>query len=134
MKVLDFADGVNLNGVHPQLVAMTYRAAVLYHVATGRQRWLRVTSGVRSHARQAELVRLGASQTQNSYHIYGKAVDLAIMETVGNTNRASWDFELYRDLNEQFSIAADEMSGHYTWGGIWQMRDGVHFQLETLGG
>ena len=62
-----------LEGVHPDLVKVVKRAIEITEVD------FRVSEGLRTKARQAELVKLGASQTQNSRHLTGHAVDLVAM-------------------------------------------------------
>ncbi|WP_162987710.1 M15 family metallopeptidase, partial [Acinetobacter bereziniae] len=53
-----------------------------------------VIEGVRSQARQAQLVKSGASQTNNSRHLTGHAVDLAAW--VNGT--VSWDWKYYYQI------------------------------------
>ncbi|MDN0092724.1 M15 family metallopeptidase, partial [Yersinia ruckeri] len=60
----------NLNGVNPALVKVVRRALELSPVDFG------VTEGLRTIARQKELVAAGKSQTMNSRHITGHAIDV----------------------------------------------------------
>jgi len=119
-----------LAGVQPALIGVIYRAAVLWTALTGRMdAVVIITEGIRSRERQHELVRLGKSQTMNSYHLVGKAIDVALAFDEGET--VTWDFEVYRDFNECVQQACDEFSVVVTWGGEWEtLRDGPHFQLE----
>lgn len=116
-----------LDGVHPDLVKVVKRAIELSDID------FMVTEGVRSAARQAELVKAGASQTGRSRHLpsvnkcgVACAVDLAAM--VGAEVR--WDWPLYPRLAKAMKAAALELNVPIEWGGDWKsLRDGPHFQL-----
>jgi uncharacterized protein YcbK (DUF882 family) len=71
-----------LQGVRPELVDVVKRAIEITKVDFA------VTEGVRTVARQKELVAKGASQTMESKHIEGRAVDLVAY--IGS--RISWDY------------------------------------------
>ncbi|STI98390.1 putative phage PS3 [Escherichia coli] len=60
----------NLQGVNPDLVKVTRRALEISEVDFG------ITEGLRSHYRQKQLVATGKSQTMNSRHLTGHAVDV----------------------------------------------------------
>ncbi|MCV5473136.1 M15 family metallopeptidase, partial [Escherichia coli] len=60
----------NLEGVRPQLVAVVRRALELTEVDFG------ITEGLRTKERQKQLVAEGKSQTMNSRHLTGDAVDV----------------------------------------------------------
>lgn len=75
----------NLAGVKPQLVAVVRRALALSDVDFG------ITEGLRTKERQKQLVAEGKSQTMNSRHLTGDAVD--VVAYVGST--ISWDWPLY---------------------------------------
>lgn len=116
----------NLVGVHPKLVAVVRRAA---EIAGSRGDGLGfvVTEGLRTSARQAELVKAGASRTLNSRHLTGHAVDLAA--TV--TGQVRWDWPLYVHLAGVMKRAAQELGVQITWGGNWErLRDGPHFEID----
>ena len=110
-----------LNGVHDDLVrvvelALTYSP----HDFT-------ITEGLRSVARQRELKAAGASQTMNSRHITGHAIDFAVL--VGGKVR--WDWPLYGQVAEAFKRAAKELKVPIIWGGDWKsLRDGPHVELD----
>ena len=109
-----------LEGVHPDLVKVVKRAIEITEVD------FRVSEGLRTKARQAELVKSGASQTQNSRHLTGHAVDLVAM--IGLDIR--WDWPLYYKIADAVKQAAKELNVHIEWGGDWKtFKDGPHFQL-----
>lgn len=109
-----------LTGVHPDLVACVKRAIELSTVDFA------VLEGVRSKARQEQLVAAGASQTMNSRHLTGHAVDLGAM--VSGTVR--WDWPLYFKVADAMKSAASELSVPLEWGGDWTtFKDGPHWQL-----
>jgi peptidoglycan L-alanyl-D-glutamate endopeptidase CwlK len=116
----------NLVGVHPALVGVVRRAAELVQEA-GPHLGFVVTEGLRSQARQTQLVRAGASRTMNSRHLTGHAVDLAA--TVDGDVR--WDWPLYAELARFMNKAAAEQGVQIVWGGNWaSFRDGPHFELD----
>jgi peptidoglycan LD-endopeptidase CwlK len=78
----------NLEGVRPELIEVVNFAIQVTRIDFG------VTEGLRTVDRQRELVASGASQTMNSKHIKGHAVDL--MAYIGT--RASWELNLYDDI------------------------------------
>lgn len=111
----------NLNGVHKDLINVVLRAIKLTEVD------FVVTEGKRTRERQAELVRSGASQTMNSRHITGHAVDLAALVE----GQVRWDWPLYHKLAAAMKQAAEELEVEIVWGGDWTtFKDGPHFQLD----
>lgn len=109
-----------LRGVHPDLVKVVRRAAAISNID------FKVLEGVRSTARQRELVKKGASQTMNSRHLTGHAVDLGVV--VGGTIR--WDWPLYYKLADIVKQAAKDVGVPIEWGGDWRkFKDGPHWQL-----
>lgn len=109
-----------LSGVHPDLVRVVKRAIEVSEVD------FVVLEGVRSKARQEQLVAAGASTTMNSRHITGHAVDLGAM--VSGTVR--WDWPLYSKVAAAVKKAAAELNVPIEWGGDWKkFKDGPHFQL-----
>ncbi len=110
-----------LLGVHPDLVAVVEAALELTPVD------FMVTEGLRTAARQAELVRAGASRTLNSRHLTGHAVDVAAWVD----GQVRWDWPLYPRIAEAFKAAAKGRSVRLIWGGDWpRLRDGPHFELD----
>ena len=110
-----------LKGVHPDLVAVVEAAILLTPVD------FMITEGLRTPARQAELVRTGASRTLNSRHLTGHAVDVAAWIDGG----VRWDWPLYPRIAEAFKATAREQGTAIIWGGDWRtLRDGPHFELD----
>lgn len=113
----------NLKGVHPDLVRVVRKAALL--LAEGPIGFI-VTEGLRTKERQKELYDAGASKTMDSRHLTGHAVDLAA--TV--TGEVRWDWPLYRTLADLMKAAAEIEKVNIAWGGDWlTFRDGPHFEL-----
>jgi len=109
-----------LKGVHPDLVKVVKRAIQITECD------FTVIEGVRTKARQAELVKTGASQTFNSRHLTGHAIDLAAW--VNGT--VSWDWKYYYQIEKAMKQAAQELNVSIEWGGDWRkFKDGPHWQL-----
>jgi len=109
-----------LNGVHPDLIQVVRLAITLTEVDFG------VTEGLRTVERQSVLKAAGASQTMNSRHITGHAVDLVAY--IGAD--ISWDWPLYYKIADAMKRAAQSLDIPITWGGSWKsFPDGPHFEL-----
>lgn len=125
-----------LAGVHPDLVKVVKRAIQITEVD------FRVIEGLRTVARQQQLVKAGASKTMRSRHITGHAVDLAAM--VGSDIR--WDWPMYHKIAEAMRAASLDLKIPIRWGGTWKLLsatngpitakvlsrsfpDGPHFEL-----
>ena len=110
-----------LSGVHPRLVALVREAAALSPVD------FMVTEGLRTNARQAALVRAGASRTMRSRHLTGHAVDIAALVD----GQVRWDWPLYPRIAAAFKAAAARQGTAIVWGGDWpRLKDGPHFELD----
>lgn len=110
----------NLLGVHPDLVRVM-RLALRYSLVP-----FSITEGLRSMARQRDLLREGKSQTLRSRHLTGHAVDVVAMPA-GNV---SWEWDYYAQIALAVRRAARECNIDVEWGGEWMsLRDGPHFQL-----
>ncbi|WP_312136654.1 M15 family metallopeptidase [Brevundimonas sp.] len=109
-----------MTGLHPDLVRVIEGAIAITPVDFS------ITEGLRQPARQAELVKAGASRTLNSRHLTGHAVDVAAW--IGGTVR--WDWPLYPRIAGAFKQAAADLDVPLVWGGDWpRLRDGPHFEL-----
>ena len=129
---------MNLRGVHPDLVRVVKRAISISKVD------FTVIEGLRTTARQKQLVASGASKTMNSRHITGHAIDIA--PYVGG--KVSWDWPLFIPIAEAMKEAAKQENVRIRWGGSWKMLsempkidvsslhkkfpDGPHFELSHL--
>ncbi len=110
----------NLEGVHPDLVKVIEKA-----IQITKQDFV-VIEGLRSEARQKELVAKGASRTMNSRHLTGHAVDM--VPWVDGT--ISWDWKFYSEIRNAMMTAAAELGVEVEWGGNWAtFKDGPHWQL-----
>lgn len=98
-----------LSGVHPDLVRVVEKAISISDID------FTVLEGVRSIARQEQLVKSGASQTMRSRHITGHAIDLGAYVA----GQVRWDWPLYYKLAEAVKQAAIELSTPIVWGGVW---------------
>lgn len=120
-RSLTSRDRQRLVGVHPDLVRVLERAA-----RDGAIPW-RITEGVRSMDRQAELAASGASRTMRSRHLTGHAVDLAVEDGRGGVR---WDRPAYEALAVEILAAAKAEGVTVEWGGNFRsFFDGPHFQL-----
>lgn len=100
-------------GVKPELANTVKRALELSPIDFG------VTEGKRSIERQKELVARGLSQTMNSKHLTGNAVDLVAYLS----GRVCWEMSAYDELADAMKQAAKETEVAVRWGGAWQVRD-----------
>ncbi len=109
-----------LKGVHPDLVRVVERAIQLTEVD------FTVLEGLRTAARQQQLVKSGASKTLRSRHLTGHAVDLAAVID----GEVRWDWPLYHRIAKAVKQAAVELKVPIEWGGDWRtFKDGPHWQL-----
>jgi peptidoglycan LD-endopeptidase CwlK len=100
---------MRLSQINPTLASVVKKAA---EITT--QPFV-VLEGLRSSSRQRELYNQGKTQTLNSNHLTGFAVDLAPL--VNGT--VSWDWEHYYLLANAMDKAADSLSVPLTWGASW---------------
>jgi peptidoglycan L-alanyl-D-glutamate endopeptidase CwlK len=119
-------DRLRLAGLHPDLVRVVERARLAMPFI--------VVEGMRSRERQERLVAIGASQTLNSRHLTGHAVDLAYWLDDGDgapeAGEVRWDWPLARKIAAAMKAAATEEGVVLVWGGDWKtFRDGPHFEL-----
>ena len=99
---------LRLAGVHPDLVRVVRRAAeggALF----------RVEEGLRTVERQRQLVAKGASQTMNSRHLTGHAVDLLPLVE----GQPTFDWTHYFPMADAVADAARKEGVPLIWGGAW---------------
>ena len=101
----------NLVGVDAKLVEVVKLAITITRIDFA------VIEGLRSIETQKKLVASGASQTMNSKHITGRAVDL--MAYIDN--RASWELSLYDDIADAMKAAASQVGVSIKWGAAWNV-------------
>ncbi len=123
---MDARSEKNLEGVHPDLVEVVRAARAYWLSRKTDPLGFIVTEGLRTKERQKLLVASGASQTMNSRHLTGHAVDLAATLN----GKVSWDWPLYKRLADIMKQEADELGVSIVWGGDWRsFKDGPHFEL-----
>lgn len=103
----------NLQGVKLELVQVVQTAIQLSKVDFA------VTQGLRTMEQQRKLVASGASQTMNSKHLTGDAVD--VVAYIGS--RVSWELNLYDDIADAFKAAAIKHGVSIRWGAAWNTND-----------
>lgn len=114
-----------LNGVNERLVSVVKRAIEITEVDFA------VIQGLRTASQQQEAVAKGASNTLDSKHLTGNAVDLAAY-----VNGIKWGPKyLYDGIAKAMKQASRELKVNISWGGDWKGRaaklgDYGHFELE----
>ncbi|AUZ06372.1 putative D-alanyl-D-alanine carboxypeptidase [Vitreoscilla sp. C1] len=110
-----------LKGIHPKMVEIIERAMELTDID------FMITEGLRTREQQAKYVKAGRSQTMNSRHLTGHAVDVAVLID----GVLTWEWKYYEQLSKYFKQAAQELGVKMTWGGDWKtLRDGPHYQID----
>lgn len=97
----------NLKGVNSDLVNVIRRTLEITPVD------FIVIEGLRTPARQKELVAAGKSQTNNSRHLTGHAVDIIPVNT-------KWQIEEFKPLLKAVKRAADELGVKLRFGINWK--------------
>ena len=111
---------MRLKGVHPDLVKVVKHAIEISLVD------FTVLEGLRTIERQKVLFDAGSSQTMNSRHLDGHAVDLGAWVD----GQVDWSWPLYSKIATAMKTAAQELNIPIEWGGDWKkFKDGPHFQL-----
>lgn len=120
MFQLGLRSSSRLVGVHPDLADVVRRAIELTEVD------FTVLEGLRTKDKQAQLFKAGASETMNSRHLTGHAVDLGAWVD----DEVRWDWPLYYKIAASMKAAAAERGVPIEWGGDWRkFKDGPHYQL-----
>lgn len=111
-----------MKGVHPQLQAVVELALTKYTTQD-----FTVLEGLRSEADQRKYVKAGTSQTMNSKHRVGRAVDI-----IPYGVKDIWDWQYYYPIAKAMKAAAHELGVPIVWGGDWKsLKDGPHFELHS---
>lgn len=100
-----------LTGVHDDLVSVVRRTIEL------TVQDFAVHDGIRTLAEQRKLVESGASQTLDSRHITGHAVDLVPYIN----GKLRWEWEPIYRIADAVRVAAKELSVPIRWGGAWDI-------------
>lgn len=107
-----------LEGVHQDMQRVVRRAAEILAPIK-----LRSQEGLRSAARQAQLVAVGASQTLNSRHLTGHAVDLLPVVDIDADGKVEleelYNWQLSFKVAAAMKKAAVELNVPVVWGGVW---------------
>lgn len=114
------ADQRKLAGVNSQLVAVVRRVALV------TPKPFMVLEGVRSLARQRQLVKAGASRTLNSKHLTGRAVDIVPLVN----GKVSWDWKHYEAIVKTAKAVSADMGIPLVFGYDWGW-DAPHWELRT---
>ena len=102
-----------LFGVNPRLVAVVNTAINITKVDFG------VVEGLRTEETQRAYFNAGKSQTMNSKHLTGDAVDLVAFVN----GSISWELNLYDEIAEAMRIGALEHDLPLRWGAAWNIPD-----------
>ena len=102
-----------LEGVNPKLKAIVMSAIELTKIDFG------VICGMRTIEEQKRLVEIGASQTMNSKHLVGMAVDL--MAYIDG--RGCWELNVYDEIADAMKEAAKDADVSIRWGCAWHINN-----------
>ncbi len=102
-----------LDGVDDRLVDVVCRAIEITTVDFG------VTEGLRTIETQRQYVAAGKSQTMESKHLTGEAVDL--MAYING--QVSWELNVYDNIADAMKQAAIEKNVAIRWGAAWSVPD-----------
>lgn len=111
----------NLKGVHPDLVK------VLIKTLQDSEIDFAIIEGLRTLERQKEMVAQGKSQTMQSRHLTGHAIDfMAYVDSV-----ATWEVKYYKQISDIAKKVSQELNIPIIWGGDWKtLKDDDHIELD----
>lgn len=111
-------------GVDQNLMAVVKRASEI----SGVQFVIGAQGGTRNQDEQDKLVAAGRSQTHNSNHLTGSAIDLIpIVDGKPNPDAAP---KHYAEVSRAMKQASQELGVDVGWGGDWKsFKDDAHFEL-----
>lgn len=112
----------NLEGVDPKLVRVVHEALRV------SEQDFAVLEGLRTITRQRELLKKGATQTLESKHLKGLAVDLVPVVN----GQISWDWKYYYNIARAMKQAAESLNVRIRWGGAWAVLNGAKETPEQL--
>lgn len=104
-----------LVGVHPYLDRLVRRLEVFLPTLYPQLDFT-VIEGLRTEEEQKAMVASGASQTMNSRHLTGHAVDLMVLLN----GKSRWEEPLYYQLCHAVCLVSRELSIPVEWGGCWR--------------
>lgn len=103
-----------LKGVRPDLVRVVKKAIII------TKQDFTVHDGMRTKEEQREYVKRGVSQTMQSKHLVGHAVDLVPYIN----GKLRWELEACFEIALAMRQAAEEVNLVIRWGGSWQKLNG----------
>lgn len=100
-----------LEGVNPELVALVHRALEI------SEQDFAVHDGLRTREEQEKLLIAGATQTLDSKHLTGDAVDLVPIIN----GKLRWEWEPIYAVAKAVREASKELNIKIRWGAAWDM-------------
>jgi len=108
----------HLAEIHDDLYEVVFLARLISEVP------FEITDGLRTIEEQRHYYETGRSQTMNSKHLKGLAVDVVPIPV-------SWEPEAFYPIAEAMKKAADILDTPIVWGGDWRtFKDYPHFELK----
>ena len=108
----------HLAEIHIELYEVVFLARLLSEVP------FEITDGMRTIEEQRHYYETGRSQTMNSKHLTGHAVDVVPIPV-------TWEPEAFLPIAEAMFKAADMLDTPIVWGGNWRtFKDYPHFELK----
>lgn len=120
---LDARTAKALEGVDPRLVGFFKDHIRPAAICAGL--CVVVTEGLRTEARQRQLIRAGVSMTLQSRHLTGKAIDIALFLPDGTVTYKPAPYQAVGAI-----LSEPLRNERVVWGGNWtKLRDYCHFEL-----